>query len=230
MKFLLDSVCVGFNPNPPTPTINMKVNDMNLDKFKLDIIPHYHDLYKIALNLAKHDQDKAKDIVQTTYVQAMIYASYYKKIEGKSIGAWLNTILKNVFLTDCRSNKQMKKKNIIYGDYSYFDGNDHSLYKKEGKYIEHKATGYKGVKFDGWYDSIKNPIDILITNELKEVVSNGICDLDEPFKSTLYKYYVQEKSVDDISKNEECTKNAVIVRLYNGRKKLKGKLESYIAG
>ena len=53
-----------------------------------------------------HNPDEAKDLVQETFLKALLHKKAYK--EGTNLRAWLFTIMKNTFINNYRRNKKVQ--------------------------------------------------------------------------------------------------------------------------
>ena len=62
----------------------------------------YKDVYRFSLSLTK-DEDSAEDLAQETFVKALTAIDSFDG--SKDIRAWLFTIARNTFLSECRKRK-----------------------------------------------------------------------------------------------------------------------------
>ena len=60
-----------------------------------------------ALNLA-HDSDRADDLVQETFIRATVYFGLLAQLNGHQRQAWLNRVLKNLFLDEVRTRRRQE--------------------------------------------------------------------------------------------------------------------------
>src|SRR5512136_434399 len=60
-----------------------------------------------ALNLA-HDSDRADDLVQETFIRASVYFALLAQLNGHQRQAWLNRVLKNLFLDEMRTRRRQE--------------------------------------------------------------------------------------------------------------------------
>lgn len=67
--------------------------------FREEFLPHMDSLYNFGYYLA-NDEDRAKDLLQDTYLKAYRFISYYQA--GTNAKAWLLRILKNSFINEYR--------------------------------------------------------------------------------------------------------------------------------
>ena len=63
---------------------------------------YYKDVYRFCLSLTKAD-DSAEDLAQETFVKALAAIDSFDG--SKDVRAWLFTIAKNTFLSECRKRK-----------------------------------------------------------------------------------------------------------------------------
>jgi len=67
---------------------------------------HTHSLYRLACHLT-HRRAEAEDLVQETFFRA--WRSFHTFQPGTNAGAWLTTILRNVYLERCRREKRRRQ-------------------------------------------------------------------------------------------------------------------------
>jgi len=60
-----------------------------------------------ALSLA-HDSDRADDLVQETFIRASVYFGLLAQLNGHQRQAWLNRVLKNLFLDEMRTRRRQE--------------------------------------------------------------------------------------------------------------------------
>ena len=91
------------------------------------------------------NKEKAKDLLQETYLKALTHKDQY--VETNNFKAWAFTIMKNSFINDYRKSKRMKTV--------YDNSNDSHLF--ESLKLLHKENTYQGFS----YEEINNAIDCL---------------------------------------------------------------------
>jgi RNA polymerase sigma-70 factor (ECF subfamily) len=72
---------------------------MTTMEFNHMLISMENNMYRFALRLTS-DKEKAKDLLQETYLKALIYKDKYT--EFSNLKAWAFTIMKNTFINDYR--------------------------------------------------------------------------------------------------------------------------------
>ena len=70
---------------------------MKNKKFENQLVESESVLENFAYSLT-HNPDEAKDLVQETFLKALLHKKAYK--EGTNLRAWLFTIMKNTFIND----------------------------------------------------------------------------------------------------------------------------------
>ena len=82
------------------------------------------------------------------------------------------------------------------------------------------------IKLDS-YQSSDSLDDEIIKKDKSNYIINAINELNEPYNEILYSYYIEEKSLDEISRIRGSTKGTLKVQLHRAREKLKERLEKY---
>lgn len=80
---------------------------MSDTEFKNVILSYYEDLIDFANYLTKNNTEDSKDLVQETYLRALLNKDKY--FEDRGIKTWLTVILKNIYIDSKR-----KLKNITF--------------------------------------------------------------------------------------------------------------------
>ncbi|MEE1113298.1 MAG: RNA polymerase sigma factor [Bacteroidales bacterium] len=78
---------------------------MKNKKFENQLLESESVLENFAYSLT-HNPDEAKDLVQETFLKALLHKKAYK--EGTNLRAWLFTIMKNTFINNYRRNKKVQ--------------------------------------------------------------------------------------------------------------------------
>lgn len=78
---------------------------MKNKKFENQLVESESVLENFAYSLT-HNPDEAKDLVQETFLKALLHKKAYK--EGTNLRAWLLTIMKNTFINNYRRNKKVQ--------------------------------------------------------------------------------------------------------------------------
>lgn len=83
------------------------------NQFQRDVVAHMSVLKPIALKLCK-DKENANDLIHDTVVRA--FESEHLFTPGTNLGGWLNTILRNLFIT--RVQREARKKQLLAAYYT----------------------------------------------------------------------------------------------------------------
>ena len=86
--------------------IKKKENNEIRQSFRDEIISMRGKLNHFAMSLTS-DHEEAKDLVQETYLKALIYADKYE--EDTNLKAWVLTIMRNTFINDYRKRKRVNE-------------------------------------------------------------------------------------------------------------------------
>jgi len=70
------------------------------------------------------------------------------------------------------------------------------------------------------FSSVKSALEVLETEERKEIIKNCIDQLPYETSSLFLLFYFEEMSIEEVAKITDLTKENVKVKLYRGRKKL----------
>jgi RNA polymerase sigma factor (sigma-70 family) len=100
--YLILSVYICFN--------NLNIRAMTQYEFNTNLIGMKSNLHRFAMSLTS-DRDTALDLVQDTYLKAIIYKD--KFVDYTNLKAWVFTIMKNTFINNYRRN--VKENTIIDG-------------------------------------------------------------------------------------------------------------------
>ena len=129
-------------------------------------------LYYFALSLTS-DSDRAQDLVQETYLKALIYREKFSL--DTNLMAWVYTIMKNTFINDYRRNVKAKKTlesssdklQISFSKNDYYPAADSinaekDIYKKidmlEDEFREPLQLFLKGFKYKEIADKLHLPL------------------------------------------------------------------------
>ena len=82
---------------------------VNENSFASEAYIHYNYFVNVAKRLTQNRMD-AEDLVQETYARAFKFYHSFK--EGSNCRAWLYTIMKNIFFTNCRKNKNFTEIHV----------------------------------------------------------------------------------------------------------------------
>lgn len=152
-------------------------------------------IYKICFDMLNSPLD-AQDMTQEVYI------SLYKKFDkyGKLPENEIKNIMCKIALNKCKDllKSKIKKLEIL---------------------ADEEIIKLKNYQSD---DSID---DEIIMKDKSNYIIEAIKQLNEPYNEILYSYYIEEKSLDEISRIRGKTKGTIKVQLHRAREKLKKKLE-----
>ncbi len=159
------------------------------------LIKKYHKLVYSICQNMLNSSLDAQDITQETYI------TIYQNID-KYVGLPENEI-KNIIckiaLNKCKD---------------YLKSKIHKL----------KTADITDDDLDLYIDNV-NIEENLIKEERKKYIHKMINELREPYKNILYKYYIQEMSLDDLSNLLKIPKSTLKVQIYRGKELLKESLK-----
>ena len=119
---------------------------------------------------------------------------------------------KNIYIVEFKDNKQINQRveinKEIYEAFNAFELEDISQIHKFRKHIEHSEV-YDYTLYKRAVKQEKNVFDIVENNITNEILKQAINELPETQKRRLEKYYFQDKTLEQIAKEENCTKMAV---------------------
>jgi RNA polymerase sigma-70 factor, ECF subfamily len=113
---------------------NQKIKTMTAHEFNNSLIEMKSNLQRFAMSLTS-DRDSALDLVQDTYLKAIIYKE--KFVDYTNLKAWVFTIMKNTFINNYRRN--VKENTIIDGTQDLYYLNmphDKGFISPESKYAQ----------------------------------------------------------------------------------------------
>lgn len=162
-----------------------------------DIIEKYSKLvYKICFDMLGSPQD-AEDTTQEVYINFYLNFNKYGSLPENEI----KNIICKIALNKCKDilkSKAKKMENMTDNDMEALE-----VYS-QNNHIDEKI-----------FDS-----------QRKEYVKKAINQLNEPYKSVIYDYYILEKNLDEISNNKKIPKGTIKMQLHRGKKILKENLEN----
>jgi len=177
-------------------------NSLNTEEkeilFKNEFLPHMDSLYNFGYYLA-NDQEKAKDLLQETYLKAFRFIEYFQV--GTNAKAWLIRIMKNSFINEYRKNSKTPYK-VDIEDVNQKDDIDDD-------YIEMDMRQEVFGNLIG--DEITNAVNALPVDYRLIIL---LCDIEG------FKY-------DEIAKIIDVPIGTVRSRLHRARNLLKEKLKDY---
>jgi len=119
---------------------------------------------------------------------------------------------KNIYIVEFKDNKQTNQRveinKEIYEAFNSFELEDISQIHKFRKHIEHSEV-YDYTLYKRAIKQEKDVFDIVDNKITNEILKEAIKELPETQKRRLEKYYFQDKTLEQIAKEENCTKRAV---------------------
>lgn len=172
------------------------------EKFAREAMSHLDHLYRVAIHLAK-EQDEARDFVQETYVRAI--ASYEQFIPGTNMKAWLTKILYNFFFDHYHQKKR------------WVPVEDRALEGEEGSdYWERVSTENPG------------PESQILLKELNTKITDALRKIPEEFRMPIVLVDMGDFSYAEAAEILSCPLGTVRSRLSRGRRLLHKHLKGYI--
>lgn len=151
-------------------------------------------VYKICYDMLKSSLD-AEDTTQEVFIKLYLNIDRYVSLSENEI----KNVICKIALNMCRDILKSKARKLQ----NMMDENDFSL----ENYMEN------------------NNIDEEIFNkQRKELIKKSINELKEPYSSILNKYYLEEKTLDEIAKEKQVSKATLKMQMHRGKKILKEKL------
>lgn len=176
--------------------------------FEKDFMPLMRLAYSFAYRLT-YDEDRAKDLVQDTFVKAFrFYASFEK---GTNAKAWLLRILKNTFINDYRK----KAKEPFKYDYNEIEERYNADEAKVG------ATNSLVQQ-----ESNKLSTD-LINDMMGDEMMLAMNSLQEDFRQIIILCDLEDMKYEEIAEILEIPVGTVRSRLHRARNALKEKIKEY---
>lgn len=150
-------------------------------------------VYKICFNVLDSPEE-AEDMCQETYISLYINLDKYESLEEND----LKNLICKIALNKCRDFLRTKKsKNEELADDKIIQIED---LKRENKLDEN-----------------------VIEKEKEEKIREEIYSLKEPYKTIIYEYYINEKTLDEIAIKMKSSKGTVKTQLYRGKEILRRK-------
>lgn len=152
-------------------------------------------IYKICFDMLNSPLD-AQDMTQEVYIS--LYKNFVKY--GSLPENEIKNIMCKIALNKCKDllKSKIKKLEILA---------DEEIIKLEN------------------YQSDDCIDDEIIKKDKSTYIIKIINQLNEPYNEILYSYYIEEKSLDEISRIRGSTKSTLKVQLHRAREKLKEKLK-----
>jgi RNA polymerase sigma factor (sigma-70 family) len=150
-------------------------------------------IFAIILNFIK-DYNEAENIAQEVFLQIYISLPEYKFDNFKG---WIGRIAANKSIDWKRKKKAKFNEQVMENTEIVIGGESLSHYK--------------------------TPEDILVEKENQEKIHRICKTLPKIYKEVIIKFYFEEKSYEEIAKEEETTVKTIASRLYRGRNLLREK-------
>ncbi len=172
------------------------------ERFSLEAMTYLDHLYRVALCLAK-EENEAQDLVQETYVRAL--DSYRQFALGTNIRAWLIKILYNLFF-------------------------DHYHQKKRWVSVEEKNPG--GEEISDYWDRVPGenpgPEGYILQKEMSTKINESLRRTPEEFRAPIILVDMGDFSYAEAAEILSCPVGTVRSRLSRGRKLLHKHLRDYV--
>lgn len=150
-------------------------------------------VFAIILNFIK-DHNEAENVAQEVFLQIYISLPNFKMDNFKG---WIGRIAANKAIDWKRKKKSKYREEVI-------DDTENIMYKE-------KLNNYE------------TPEDILIRKENREKINRMCRSIPPIYQNVIIKFYFQEKSYEEIAKEEGTTVKTIASRLYRGRNMLREK-------
>lgn len=172
------------------------------ERFSLEAVTYLDHLYRVALYLAK-EENEAQDLVQETYVRAL--DSYKQFALGTNMRAWLTRILYNFFF-------------------------DHYHQKKRWVSVEEKNRG--GEEISDCWDRVAGenpgPEDYMLQKEMSTKINEALRRIPEVFRAPIILVDMGDFSYAEVAEILSYPVGTVRSRLSRGRKLLHKHLRGYV--
>ncbi len=169
-------------------------------EFEREAIPHMDVLYNYALRMSGNP-DKAKDLVQDTFLKAYRFWNKFEK--GTNVRAWLFQIMKNTYINVYRQEKK-EPDTVDYEEIQNF--------------------------YDSIRASTSDTNDLqekLFGQLLDDDISKALESLPEEFRTVVILCDIEGLPYEEIAEFVQCPVGTVRSRLHRGRKLLHAKLFDY---
>ncbi|MCX8074456.1 MAG: sigma-70 family RNA polymerase sigma factor [Clostridia bacterium] len=151
-------------------------------------------LYKICFNML-NNADDAQEALQEVYINIYKNLNRYSNLEDND----LKNILCKITLNKCKDILKSK----IYKTYQVTD-TDITVLENYSDENDIESEIYK--------------------KERKLYIVRAINELKNPYNEILYEYYIDEKTLEEISENRNVSKGTLKIQIHRGKSLLKEKL------
>lgn len=160
------------------------------------LIEKYANLvYKICFNILSSPEE-AEDMCQETYISLYINLEKYENLKEEE---FKNLICK-IALNKCRD------------------------YLRINKNRKQESLNDKIIQLEDLSKEAELDEDIL-QKEKEDNIKSAIDNLKEPYKTIIYEYYINEKTLDELALQTNRSKGTVKMQLHRGRETLKKKYD-----
>lgn len=172
--------------------------DHRRGSFETEALPELAGLRARALRLAGGDEMRAGDLVQETMLRALSFWDSYER--GTNVGAWLMTILRNVFISDYRRRQRAPLPFPV----------DETFERASLPHVDHPDPECQF--FDG-----------IIDREVREAIGG----LSEPMRLPFLLSCLEDLSHAEIGGLLDLPVGTVKSRLHRARRRLRSRLHDY---
>lgn len=160
------------------------------------LIEKYANLvYKICYNMLSSPEE-AEDMCQETYISLYINLAKYENLKEEEFKNLICKIALNKCRDYLRANKNKKQDSL----------NDNII------------------QFEDFKDQVRLDENIL-QKEKGNNIRNAINNLNEPYKTIIYEYYINEKTLDELAMQTRRSKGTIKMQLHRGKENLKKKYD-----
>ncbi len=165
--------------------------------------------YIIKQGAAEND---AEDVVSEAFTEAYAHISDLR--EPAYFGTWLHRIAKNIYTR--QSMKEGRALRVLYDDYD--DGSERSNDSVD-------LAAQEGSSLEDIEDTVLLPENYAENEDIKQTLADTILSMKEEFRSAIFLFYYEDRSITEIAEREGVSEGTVKSRLHYAKKKLREKLE-----
>lgn len=157
-------------------------------------------IYKIAYSMLKNEHD-AWDVTQNVYIKILMKAESLR--EPEKIRNWMVTMTYN----ECKNMLKAQRRTLFR--------------------LHREADISELETFTDIESPELGPIDCMEAGEMRDELRTFLNQLPDEQKNTLFLYYYEQRSIDEIASLCGCTANTVKSRLNYGKKKMRHMISDY---
>ncbi len=157
-------------------------------------------IYKIAYSMLKNEHD-AWDVTQNVYIKILMKADTLR--DPEKLRSWMVTMTYN----ECKNMLKAQRR---------------SLFR-----LHREADISEMETFTDIESPELGPIDCMEADEMRNELRTFLNRLPDEQKNTLFLYYYEQRSIDEIAALSGCTANTVKSRLNYGKKKMRHMINDY---